>query len=179
MDDESDEDEDAEDAEGMFIDYEQTNKECSAPPAALPESPLDAFDEEDGLPSVFNSRQGEPFVPTLDDLEEEIINTAFLYFGYLSPLPAPPQPPLTMKNLQKNFCRFLGIAWNEFYSAVFDRPRILALVNFISQISGSGTISPDQWDLKHESRSSVALTERFKSIREIQGPDGPLFNIYV
>ncbi|KJA21984.1 hypothetical protein HYPSUDRAFT_202479 [Hypholoma sublateritium FD-334 SS-4] len=174
-DNESDEDEEDGD-EGIFIDYDQTSKEGSDLPVSLPESSLDPFfDEKDGLPSLFNSGKDFQFIPTLDGLEEEVINTAFLYFGYLSPLPAPPQPPLTSKSQQKNFCRFLGIAWNEIYSALFDRPRILALVDFVSRISGKGDISPDEWDVEQGNRACVALMERFKLIREVQGPNGPLF----
>ncbi|KJA19412.1 hypothetical protein HYPSUDRAFT_113718, partial [Hypholoma sublateritium FD-334 SS-4] len=96
-------------------------------------------------------------------------------FGYLPPLPVPLKTAVPETSRQKNFLRILGLSWNGSSSALFSRPRILALCDFIDKLSRQTSISTDEWDLSRENRASVAFTSRFRLIKEVLGPDGPLF----
>ncbi|KJA28283.1 hypothetical protein HYPSUDRAFT_197188 [Hypholoma sublateritium FD-334 SS-4] len=160
-----------------FMDFDEVHLETLAPSIATagPEENLGAFDDnEEWLPFCHQPRD-TAFHPSLDALEEEIMETASTYFGYTSPLPLTAFPPLKNEQRQKHILRYLGFSWNESTPVLFNRPRILALVDFIDRLSGTGDISSDEWDIDYKHRASVAFTERFQYILEILGPNGPLF----
>ncbi len=162
--------------ESHFEDYDQLNVErlASQMTSTGLGDPVD--DNEDWLPFCYQP-QDTAYCPSIDGLEEEVLEEAHMYFGYISPLPPATLPAITNVQQQKHVMRFLGFSWATSFSALFNRPRILNLANFIDRMSASHpvVISMDEWDVNRENRASVTFMHRFKAIVEISSPKGPLF----
>ncbi len=156
---------------------------CSATPMASKDwkSSFDFGDEERWLPFTPQpqSLHSPLSVSYLDMYEEEIVGTASIFFGYLPPLPAPATPALLETSRQKHFLRTLGFSWNANSPSLFNRPRILALVDFIQKFSKQAVILVDEWDLSRGNRACVAFAARFQLFREVEGPNGPLFMLHL
>ncbi len=162
-----------------FEDYDQMNAESLAPQKTSIGSDihLDHIDDTEEAPPICHQPQDASFCPSVDGLEEEVLEVAYTFFGFIPPLPPPNVPTITDQQQQKHLMKFLGFTWIESCSELFLRPRILSLADFIDQISSSKVthISKDVWDVNRENRTSVMLMQRFKCILEISGPKGPLF----
>ena len=162
--------------ESHFEDYDQLSVEPSASQMTSTgfDDPVD--DNEDWLPFCYQP-QDTAYCPSIDGLEEEVLEEAHMHFGYITPLPSATLPAITDVQQQKHVMRFVGFSWTASFSALFNRPRILNLAKFITKLSASqaAIISMDEWDIDRQNRASVTFMDRFKFIVEISSPQGPLF----
>ncbi len=162
-----------------FEDYDQINAESLAPPQTIigSDSHLDHIDDTEEMPPICHQPQDASFCPSVDGLEEEVLEVAHTFWGFIPPLPSPNLPTITDQQKQKHVMKFLGFSWIESCSELFLRPRFLCLADFIDKISTSKAthISEDVWDVNRENRASVTLMPRFKCILEVSGPKGPLY----
>ncbi len=162
--------------EEIFVDYDEVNNIPSSSPTFQVGSRMDPIStEHDGWFPFSSTPRSTDVQPADAIIEEELLETANIYFGYTGPIPLPSLPALTDLSRQKAFLHFFGFSWAQARTSLFSRPKILALHDFISRISSNRNISDDSWDLSRESRSCPAFTDRFRYIREISGPNGPLF----
>ncbi len=107
--------------ESHFEDYDQLNVERLALQMTSTgvDDPVD--DNEDWLPFCYQP-QDTAYCPSIDGLEEEVLEEAHMYFGYISPLPPVTLPAITDVQQQKHVMRFLGFSWTASFSALFNRP---------------------------------------------------------
>ncbi len=179
-DDDSD-DEDSVASEELFVDYNEVSDMHmdTGTPVFLTSSHMN-------LASIEHEQEWLPFSATPQSvqgqaqqadaiIEEELLEAAYIYFGYTGPLPLPSLPLITDPSRQKAFLRFFGFSWAQSCASLFSRPQILALSDFIYRMSSNGILSNDDWDLSRENRLSTAFMGRFKCIQEVSGPNGPLF----
>lgn len=139
----------------LYVDFDQANKVCNT---TVPlettnlESPLDPLeDNEEWLPFSLPPHETKSTTNSvLDTLEEEIMDAATIYFGYLPPLPTPLMPALSEESSQKHFLRLLGFSWSEFFPNLFNHPHVLTLAKFLKRMSCQAAILSNEWDLAQE-----------------------------
>lgn len=151
-----------------FVDYEQSMP--AQPQSSVSELYMESFEDNKGwLPFSEPILTVHVSPSTLDLMDKEIMHSAFMYLGYLCPLPAPQRPTKTDMPCQKSILRVLGFSWCNSSPALFARARILAIIKFLENMSGN------DWDLMLGSRLCVTSSACFWYIGEIRGPHGSLF----
>ncbi|KJA14090.1 hypothetical protein HYPSUDRAFT_209003 [Hypholoma sublateritium FD-334 SS-4] len=163
-DDECDSD-DVDDADiGFFINDEEVS-EANAPYDPSPPLPPNRD------PHEYNSDWLQTST-VITAFEEEIIDIAQKFFGFVCPLPAPSGPPVAPNN-QKNVLKLLGLSWDKSVD-VFKQPRALLAFDFVRRLCAKWSIS-DEWDLSRGNRAYIAFSSRFSTIRRLESKIGPVF----
>ncbi|KAG6915610.1 hypothetical protein DXG01_010725 [Tephrocybe rancida] len=114
---------------------------------------------------------GEPLIPhpnTIDLLEQEVLETLILHYGYTPPIPLPTYvPPINNEGDYKRLVRLLGLSWARCQNRMSQRYMALAKVYLDSFISGVRP-SNDACDFNVYNRATLAHATRLKHLRFVE-----------
>src|SRR5215469_10802938 len=105
-------------------------------------------------------------------MQQEILETLFLYYGYTAPLPLVLETTTSLSEADsKKLSRLLGISWNAYGDEISKHPISKLAKSYLDCIVANTRPLADSCDIDVRNQMPIASSSRFRCLRMVVAED--------